>query len=67
MGNKDGEMNEKELLEYREKVKKYTSYRIGLKMSANTEAYTKKEIENGQFKVKHTAVLRILTKWIQEL
>lgn len=53
--------------EHKEIVKKYTSYKIGQKLDPNTELYTDNEIAEGIFKVKSTAVLRVITKWIEEL
>ncbi len=53
--------------EHKEIVKKYTSFKIGQKLDSNTELYTDNEIAEGIFKVKSTAVLRVITKWIEEL
>lgn len=49
---------------YKEKVKAYTSYKIGRKISKNNLLYTEEEIEDGIFFVKSTGVLRIITKWV---
>jgi hypothetical protein len=57
----------KEVKDYREKVSKYSSYKIGTKINPNTELYSEAEIKAGFFEVKSTSILRILTKWIEEL
>jgi hypothetical protein len=46
------------------KVKAYTKYLIGRKISKNTSKYTDEEIEDGIFFVKSSGVLRIITKWV---
>ncbi len=46
---------------------KYSSYKMGTKLNPNTELFTESEIKAGFFDVKSTAILRILTKWIEEL
>ena len=40
---------------------------IGRKISKNTPKYSAPEIENGVFFVKSTSILRIITKWVEEL
>ena len=40
---------------------------IGRKISKNTDPYTPDEIERKSMKIKSPAVLRILTKWCEEL
>lgn len=60
-------MTEKQLKDYRDKVKKYTSFKIGAKINPNTETYKEHEISQGSFVVKSTAILRVLTKWTEEL
>lgn len=67
VGKKKGGYNEKAVKEHQEKMKKYTSYKISQKINPNTETYTESEINSGFFEVKSTAVLRVLTKWIEEL
>ena len=52
---------------YKEKVKEYTEFLIGRKISENTPQYTEEEIENKNMKIKSPAILRILTKWCEEL
>jgi hypothetical protein len=52
---------------YFERVKSYTKFLIGRKISKNTCKYSDPEIENGEFFVKSPAVLRIITKWMEEL
>ena len=48
-------------------VKQYTSYLIGRKISENTPMYTEEEIKSGYLSIKSPAILRILTKWCDEL
>lgn len=52
---------------YYEKVKTYTKFVIGRKINKNTPKYTKPEIENGVFFVKSASILRLLTKWVEQL
>jgi hypothetical protein len=54
-------------MKYREKVKSYTSYLVGRKIPKNTLLYTEEEIADGVFFVKSHAVLRIVTKWVEDL
>lgn len=54
-------------INYYEKVKAYTKFVIGRKINKNTPRYTNPEIENGIFFVKSTSILRIITKWVEEL
>jgi len=53
--------------QYREKVKAYSYYLIGRKIPKNTPKYTEDEIKSGIFFVKSPAILRIITKWLEEL
>ena len=50
-----------------EKVKKYTKYLIGTKIPRNTPKYTEEEIENGIFFIKSSAILRVISKWLEDL
>ena len=52
---------------YEEKVKGYTNYLIGRKISENTVPYTEEEIKSKNLIIKSPAILRILTKWCEEL
>lgn len=52
---------------YKEKVKAYTSYLIGRKVSENVDLFKEGDIENEHLVVKHSSILRILTKWCEEL
>lgn len=52
---------------YKEKVKAYTNYLIGRKVSENVDLFNEGEIENEHLVVKHPSILRILTKWCEEL
>ena len=54
-------------MEYAEKVKEYTSSQIGRKLSKNLRKFTKEEIELGKIEIDDSALLRILTKWCEEL
>jgi hypothetical protein len=55
------------LAQYREKVKAYSSYAIGRKIPKNTPKYTDFDIQCGVFFVKAPSILRIITKWVEEL
>lgn len=48
---------------YAAKVKEYTHYAIGRKISKNVAVYSEEEIQSGHLTIKSPAVLRILTKW----
>jgi hypothetical protein len=52
---------------YSKKVKEYTHYRIGRKLSENVAPYTEQEINGQNLIIKSPAILRILTKWCEEL
>ena len=62
---KDKSQKEKE--EYAEKVKEFTFFQIGRKLSKNTKKFNKEEIEEGKLEINDSALLRILTKWCEEL
>jgi hypothetical protein len=53
--------------QYANRVKEYTSYAIGRKISKNTPAFSEEEIKSGHLNIKNSAILRILTKWCEEL
>lgn len=40
---------------------------MGTKLNLNTELYSDAEIKAGFLEIKSTSVLRIITKWIEEL
>ena len=46
-----------------QKVKEYTNYKIGRKISENTHHYTKAEKMGKNLVIKNSAILRLLTKW----
>jgi len=50
-----------------EKVKQYTSYLIGRKIPESFTKYTDDEIKSKNMIIKSPEVLRILTKWCEEL
>lgn len=52
---------------YKEQVKEYTHYAIGRKISKNIQTYTEEEITSGHLTIKSPSILRILTKWCEEL
>ena len=56
-----------QLAQYKSKVKSYSSYAIGRKIPKNTPEYTNLEIQYGVFFVKSPSILRIITKWVEEL
>lgn len=62
-GVTEGAKNEK----YAANVKEYTHYAIGRKISKNVPVYSEEEIQSGHLVIKHPAILRILTKWCEEL
>jgi hypothetical protein len=53
--------------EYKQKVKAYTSFLIGRKISQNTEPFTDDQINSKSITIENPAILRILTKWCEEL
>ena len=53
--------------EYEKKVKKYTSFLIGRKISQNTELFTEEQINSKIITIKSPTILRIMTKWCEEL
>lgn len=57
--------DEKQTEKYIQKVKEYTSYLIGRKISENTGLYTEEQIQSQSLKIKNPAILRILTKWCE--
>ena len=65
-GSKLVQKNEKHE-KFVEKVKGYTTTQIGRKISENTKPYTEDEIESKNLIIKSPAILRILTKWCEEL
>ena len=48
-------------------MKEYTSFLIGRKISENTPIYSDDEIKSRYLSIKTPAILRILTKWCDEL
>lgn len=48
-------------------MRSYTHSLIGRKVSENVELFTAKEIDSSTLVIKHPAMLRILTKWCEEL
>lgn len=67
LNEENNEVLSKDAKEYKEKVMKYTHFLIGQKISPNTELYSDKEIETEIFDVRNSSILRILTKWTEEL
>ena len=53
------------LLKFKEK--KGHLFAIGQKISSEVKTFTEKEIRSGRFRVHHSAILRVMTKWSQEL
>ncbi len=60
-------MKEKEKEKYRSKVQEYTSYKIGRKLPDSTRPFTEEEISSHNLKIENPQILRILTKWCDEL
>ena len=54
-------------LKYAEKVKEYSKHLIGQKLSKNIQPFSKRQIEEGELEVSNSALMRILTKWCEEL
>ena len=50
---------------HREKVKEYTHSLIGRKISENVPLYSQKEIDSLHLVIKHSSILRLLTKWCE--
>ncbi len=48
-------------------MKDYTSFLIGRKISQNTEPFTEDQINSKSISINSPAILRILTKWCEEL
>ena len=48
-------------------MKEYSKYLIGQKLSKNIQPFSKKQIEEGELEVSNSALMRILTKWCEEL
>jgi hypothetical protein len=64
--NKSEELGKKvEDEKYRARVKAYTSWVIGRKISENVSQYSEAEISSMHMMIKSPAVLRILTKWCE--
>ena len=59
--------SEKEKQEYQQKVKSYTSYQIGQKLSKNFKPFSDLEIESGNLTLRNAEIIRVLTKWCEEL
>ena len=51
----------------KEKVRGYTQYLIGKKMPGSTRLFTDEEIESHSLNIQNPQVLRILSKWCEEL
>ena len=61
------ESSEKEKQEYQQKVRSYTSFQIGQKLSKNFKPFSEFEIETGNLTLKNSEIIRVLTKWCEEL
>lgn len=59
-----GELTE-ELLEFEKDRGKY--YAIGQKIPSEVKLFSEKDIKSGHFKIQHSSVLRVITKWTEEL
>ena len=56
-----------EMEKYKEKVQEYTNYDIGRKIPETATGFTEEEIKRGYLIVKSPEILRIITKWCEEL
>ena len=52
---------------YKEKVQEYTHYDIGRKIPETVVCFTEDEIKRGHLTIKYPEILRIMTKWCEEL
>ena len=66
-GSKSQHEKKKDEDNYRAKVKGYTSWSIGRKIPENVAQYSDTEIASKHMVIKCPAILRILTKWCDEL
>ena len=57
----------REQKKYAEKVKSYSKYLIGRKLSKNIQSFSSVQVEEGNIISDNSALMRILTKWCQEL
>ena len=64
---KDSSKLRQEKERYRNRVKEYTHYAIGRKVPESYQPYSNKDIEATNLAIRSPAVLRILTKWSEEL
>ena len=48
-------------------MNKRKHYALGQKIPASVKPFTREEIKNKEFSAKHSSVLRILTKWAENL
>ncbi len=66
---KDREENIKHLFLTQSSLKKNKgeSYIIGQKINSATKKFTPKDMELGKFKIYNSSILRIMTKWAEEL
>ena len=55
----------KEQIKYAEKVKSYSKYLIGRKLSKNVQPFSKSQIEEENLTTENSALMRILTKWCE--
>ena len=53
----------KDQIKYAEKVKSYSKYLIGRKLSKNVQTFSQKQIEEENLDSNNSALMRILTKW----
>jgi hypothetical protein len=50
-----------------EEMKSRHDFLIGQKIPTNVKNFSKKDLADKNFKAKHSAVLRMLTKWAENL
>jgi len=48
-------------------MRKDKKYEIGQKIPNNVDTYSKQELKNRDLKCQHSSILRILTKWTENL
>jgi hypothetical protein len=48
-------------------VKEYTKFFINRKISPNTPKFSDQEIKEGNLRLKNSALMRVVTKWCEEL
>lgn len=64
---KDSSKLRTEREKYRQQVREYSHFLIGRKVSANAGLFSEREIASKNMKIRSPSILRMLTKWCEEL